>query len=101
MLYLGIFLILLQDGCLEIYLIWLIWHMILPFFYQAFGKYIIDTQEGCVLGMAPIGQLMPDSNLYINFKTVNMVLCVKSSTSQILGMNPNKSQSLWSMQIAW
>lgn len=36
---------------------------------------------------------MPDSNLCISFKAGNMVLCVNSSTPQILGINPSKSKS--------
>lgn len=43
--------------------------------------------------MTPQGQLMPDSNLCISFKAGNMVLCVNSSTPQILGTNPSKSKS--------
>jgi hypothetical protein len=40
-----------------------------------------------------MGQLMPDLNLCIIFKAAKMVLCVNSSTSQILGKSPNKSKS--------
>lgn len=77
----------------RIYLMWLLYCKIWLFCHPASGKCITDVWQGDVCGMAPEGQLMPDSNLCISFKAANMVLSVNSSTPQILGRNPSKSKS--------
>ena len=68
-------------------------HTAMVLWHHIFEEWLTDVWLGKVLGTAPLGQLMSDTNLCISLKAANMVLCVNHSAPWVLGINTNKSKS--------